>query len=216
MTVLRYGETAGREVSKRIAAPVANLATLSGFGTADAADGQVAIDLSTKKLWGFSAASVVTADNVLAAGAGTVGRWLLLPGKQLLQFPITFATANAALLWTIPTGAVLCFRSLFWGITADFTGGASSAIGVSSTRTNFTTPGDLLGGAAGDVAATLVAASVYTPGTIGAKIDALSSVELNAVWTATQTLRFDRITSAFTAGTGTVNLVADLLLNPGA
>lgn len=217
MTVLKYGDRAAQLVSQRVAAPVANLATLAGFGKSDSADGQLAVDNATGKMWRFSAACALTGDNLVVAGSGSGnGRWLLMPGKHVIYLPITFATADAAVLWTVPTGAVFNLRSLFWKVTADFTGGASSAIGVSSTRTGFTTKGDLLGGAAGDVAAVLTAALSPNPGTIGAKIDALTNVEMNALWFATHVIRFDQITSAFAAGSGSVGLSVDLLENAGA
>jgi hypothetical protein len=217
MTSLRTGDTAARTVSGRIAAPVANLAALATYGIANAANGQVALDVATGKLWRFSAACALTADNILVAGSGTGnGRWLLMPGAHVLSMPITFATADAAVLWTIPTGAVLKFSSLYWTITTSFTGGTNAAIGVSSTRTNFTTKGDLLGGGSGDVLAALTTALSPTPGTIGAKMDALTNAETNALWFATHTIRFDRVADAFTAGAGAVNIVCDVLANPGA
>lgn len=217
MTTLRYGDKAVRLVSARMAAPVANLATLAGYGKSEMSDGQITMDIATGKLWRFSAACALTADNFLVAGSGTGnGRHLLMPGKHVISIPITFATADAAVLWTVPTGALFNLRSLFWKITTDWTGGSSSAIGISSTKTGFTTKGDLLGGAGGDVLAALTVALSPTPGTIGPKIDALTNAELNSLWVATNTIRFDRVTSAFTAGAGSACLVIDLLENPGA
>ena len=127
--------------------------------------------------------------------------------KPHLKLPFTFATADAAVLLTIPTitnGAVgLQIDSLFWEITTSFTGGASSAIGISSTNANYNTKGDLLGGASGDVAATLVSTGLtYKGGTIGAKFGSNGKVVL----VAGDVIRFDRITSAFTAGAGFVHI----------
>jgi hypothetical protein len=96
----------------------------------------------------------------------------------------------------------------YWEVTTGFTGGSSSAIGISSSNsTGHTTKGDLLGGSGGDVAATLVAG--YPSGTIGADIAA------GLMMVAADTVRFDRITSAFTAGAGAAHLVG-FLVNPGA
>lgn len=215
MTILKYGDTAAREVSKRIAAPVANLAALAAFDLDDANDGQVALDIATGKYWRFSAACALTADNLAVAGSGT-GRWLLLPGTYVLSVAIAFGTADAAVLWTLPTGLVCRFRGFYWTITTNFSGGTASAIGVSSTRTGFDTKGDLLGGAAGNVEAELTTTLSPTPGTIGAKHDALTNAEFNAIWKATHVIRFDRITSAFTAGVGAVNMITEVLANPGA
>jgi hypothetical protein len=213
MTVLRYGDTQAREVSQRMAAPVANLAALAAFGIADAANGQVALDIATGKRWIFSAACALTADNQLVAGSGSGnGRWLLMPGTWVLTFPITFATADAAVLFTVPTGAVLQPEEFYWTISTSFTGGSSSAIGVSSAKTGYSTKGDLLGGATGDVLAGLTTALSPTMGTVGAGFDTLA--KRRALWVATNTFRFDRITSVFTAGVGAVNAKVTLISNP--
>lgn len=217
MTVLKYGDTAAREVSKRIATPVASISALAAIGIADASDGQLAMDIATGKIWRFSAACALTGDNLVVAGSGSGnGRWLLMPGIHVLSVPFTFATADAAVLWTIPTGVVCRFRGFYWTISTNFSGGSSSAIGVSSTRTGFDTKGDLLGGAGGNVEAELTTTLSPTPGTIGAKHDALTNAEFNAIWKATHVIRFDRITSVFTAGVGAVNMIVELHANPGA
>lgn len=127
--------------------------------------------------------------------------------KPHLKLPIAFGTADAAILFTVPTltngAAALQIDSLYWEITTSFTGGASSAIGVSSSNTNFSTKGDLLGGASGDVAATLVSTGVtYKGGTLGTKFGSNGKIML----IAGDTIRFDRITSAFTAGAGYVHV----------
>lgn len=134
-----------------------------------------------------------------------------------LKLPIAFTTADAAVLFTTPatvgsyTLRGLELQKLYWEITADWTGGSSSAIGVSSgTRTGFTTKGDLLGGAAGDLLATLVASGLFV-GTVGAK--SLVTLASTAILRPTDTLRFDRIVSAFTAGTGFVHVTGFMLID---
>jgi len=217
MPVIIHGDRNARELSRRIDTPYASITTLAATNGAHAANGMMAMTLDTGKLWRFSSACALTADNQLVVGSGSgTGRWLLVPGQHVLSFPIAFGTADAAILWTIPTGAVLKLTSLYWTITTSFTGGTNAAIGVSSTKTNFTTKGDLLGGAGGDVLAALTTALSPTPGTIGAKMDALTNAETNALWVATNTIRFDRVADAFTAGAGAVNLVCNVLANPGA
>jgi hypothetical protein len=136
-------------------------------------------------------------------------------GAVRLVLPITFATADTTVLATLPTGAQMKIENMHWEITADFTGGASSAIGVSSNKTGFSTKGDLLGGAAGDVAATITAALSPAAGTAGAKMDSLAEVRA-ANFKAADTIRFDRITSAFAAGTGNVVVEGLLQKNAGA
>lgn len=212
-----YGETLARSVALRISASVATLAALAAIPARDRDPGMLALVTADNSQWVFSSSSSAAdaSQNLVVTPAAGSGRWLRVPGTLNLALPFTFATADAAVLFTVPTGALLLIRKLFWTITADFTGGSSSAIGVSSTKTGFTTKGDLLGGASGDVAATITAALSPANGTIGAKVDTVGELH-TTLWKAADILRFDRITSAFTAGTGAVSVVADLLANPGA
>lgn len=156
--------------------------------------------------------SVLTADDLFVVTPATgAGRFLLLPGTIAdISLPIAFGTADATALATLPTGFFGRVARGYWHVTASFTGGTASTIGLSSDQTGFSTKGDILGGAAGDVAATLVQTGAgKMAGTIGAKIAA--GVFLNGG----QILRFDAITSAFTAGTGFAHLIFDVLANPG-
>lgn len=212
---LTYGDSAAQKVSERIGAAVADITELKGIPADRRVGGMVALKLDDGSRWRFHSSSALTGDNVLVAtpAAGS-GRWLLIPGACRLLLPIGFATADAAVLLTVPTGARLAIRELFWNVTTSFTGGTSSAIGVSSNKASFTTKGDLLGGAAGNVLATLAAAATLIPGTVGAGFDTLA--KRRVVWEATQTIRFDRITSAFDAGAGNVVIDANLLQNNGA
>lgn len=131
-------------------------------------------------------------------------------GQQVfwLKLAISNATADGATLFTVPTDVRgLYIHRVFWETGTAWTGGAASAIGVSSDDANYNTKGDLLGGAGGDVAATLTA-SKFTGGTVGAKFGANGIVVL----AAGKILRFDRITSAFTAGTGFVWVECSILI----
>ncbi len=125
-----------------------------------------------------------------------------------LKLAIGFGTADAAVLATVPAGYALTLGKLWWEVTTSFTGGSSSAIGVSSDDTDYATKGDLLGGATGDVLATLVSTGrVHKGGTIGAKFGSNGIVQV----AAGKVLRFDRITSAFTAGAGFVHVEGRLV-----
>ena len=138
------------------------------------------------------------------------GRWLAVPGQTVdLALAFTYATADGATLYTVPTGANLLILSSYWEITTGMTGGSSSAIGLASDQTGHTTAGDLLGGSSGDVAATLVAGD-YIEGTLGT--DLTNPIILKAGKLVT----FERITSAFTAGAGNAHIVAVVLSNDGA
>jgi hypothetical protein len=117
-----------------------------------------------------------------------------------LKLPIDFTIADAAVLYTIPYRSRVV--ALFWEITASFTGGSSSAIGVSSSQAAFTTKGMIHGGSSGDVAATLVTGAQPFRGTQGT---AFTAAPFIAILDVGATLRFDRVTSAFTAGAGFVH-----------
>jgi hypothetical protein len=145
-----------------------------------------------------------TAKSSLAAG-----RFILEAKEGNFRFPVTFATADAAVLLTIPTGLIIQPVEFWWTVTTTFAGGSSSAIGVSSNKTSYTAKGDLLGGAAGDVAATLASGSSPIMGTIGAGF--ATNAQRRMFMIATNTLLFDRVTSVFTSGVGAVNMRARII-----
>lgn len=122
-----------------------------------------------------------------------------------LALAFDFNKADAAALFTVPTGNRLFVHRALWEIATGFTGGASSAIGLSSDDASASTKGDILGGASGDVAATLVAG--IKGGTLGAKFGSNGVIVL----AAGKVIRFDRITSAFTAGVGIAHVQVSLL-----
>jgi hypothetical protein len=129
-------------------------------------------------------------------------------GSVHLKLAIAFGTADATALFTMPTGLNLQVLSAFWEVTTSFTGGSSSAIGISSDDTDLSTKGDILGGATGDVLATLVSTGrLYKGGTLGAKFGTNGIVVVRSG----KIIRFDRITSAFTAGAGFVHLSGILI-----
>lgn len=222
MSKLLYGDSAARKVSERIAESVATVTAMRAIPTSRAVHGMVVLVQADYSLWQFHSSCALTGDNILVAEPSDsgAGAWLRMPGGVELKLPFTYATADAAILLTIPTGALLQVSEFYWQITADMTGGSSSAIGVSSSNkndsANFTTKGDFLGGASGDVAATLTSAlgSIKALGTIGADWDTVA--KRRTLFVPTDTIRFDRITSAFTAGTGNVCISGTLLRNAGA
>lgn len=201
-----------------VAASVATMAALTAFadGAPERVHGnEIRVD-ADGSLWRWHSTSTLTSDGILVQSADdvatvTAGRWLRCVGRTTLRLPFNYATADGATLLTVPTGCTIKLDSAHWDITASMTGGSSSAIGIDSSID--TTAGDILGGASGDVAATLVAG--VAAGTIGAKMD--TDAELHAqILPAATTIRFQRITSAFTAGSGYVGLVVDILKHAGA
>jgi hypothetical protein len=195
-----------RNADLTIGTPVADKTTLKAVAAADRADGDLRIIDADRSLWYFdagSSASDSTENFVLTPAAGS-GRWLRMDKRVIAKIAIDYSIADATVLFTVPAGLRLLLREAFWEITADFGGGSSSAIGLSSSAAPHTTKGDILGGGSGDVAATLAAANGVTQGTIGVSY---SAAPKKVMLTAADTIKFDRITSAFTSGTGYVHLV---------
>lgn len=134
----------------------------------------------------------------------TAGVWERLPAATAfaLKLAVNFGTADAAVLFTVPTGKRMLIERTFWEVVTGFTGGSSSAIGLSSSQTAQSTKGDVLGGASGDVTATLGTAGVKG-GTLGADFGTNGVIILEPG----ATIRFDRVTSVYTAGAGFVHVV---------
>lgn len=176
----------------------------------DAADHGREVKLATGNVYRYSHGNALTPDDLFVIrpnGAG--GRLLLALGEIAdLPMPFTAATADAAVLATLPAGFAFLLQRGYWEITADMSGGSSSTIGLSSSQAPHTTRGDLLGGAAGDAAAALTAAIGRTVGTVGADVAA------GVLLRAGATVRFDRITSAFTSGAGIAHLVGTVVASP--
>jgi hypothetical protein len=189
---------------------VADATALKAIGSADRTEGDVVILASNRSQWRFSAASTAadTTENFVLTPAVGTGRWLRTDKSVDLKLAISFATADAAVLFAVPSGFRLQIDPPYWETTADWTGGAASAIGASSSQAPHTTKGDLLGGATGDVAADLEAADGVHQGTIGTSF---SADPKKVILEAGATIRHDRITSAFTAGTGFVHAKAQVV-----
>ncbi len=209
--VLKYGDRAAREVSRRIGGSVNGRTALAAINKAARDDGMVVVDISDRSTWAFnlaSSASDATNNFAVTPADAAGGAWLRVDNFVDVKLAIGFGTADATNLLTAPTGFLLKIGKAYWEVTTSFTGGASSAIGVSSTNANFNTKGDILGGAGGDVAATLVqTGSPYKGGTLGAKYGSNGFVVL----VGGDSVRFDRVTSAFTAGAGFVHLTAEVI-----
>lgn len=189
---------------------LADRAALKAITATNRFDGMLMLVKTDNSLWRFNSTAAQAADAaagseqfVVVPTAGT-GRWHRADKAFIASFAFDFNTVDAAALLTMPEGFTARIAHFpHWEIAVAMTGGASSAIGVSSSKTGYTTKGDILGGAAGDVAAGLTAGTKL--GTIGPKLDTL------AEWQALllvegDTLRFDRITSQFAAGNGVVRV----------
>lgn len=174
-------------------------------------DGRL-VHLDTGNTYKFDITSSLAADDqFVIAPANGAGRYLLAEGYPFdLALPIAFGLADAAVLVTAPTSYIGLIGRSYWEITTNWTGGSSSTIGVSADTAPDDTQGDILGGAAGDLAATLVAAGGSLLGTIGANVAG------GIILKGGVAVQYDEITSAFTAGDGFAHLVGQTVSNPGA
>lgn len=139
---------------------------------------------------------------------GTTGAWVRVADVVDLKLAVDHTTADGAVLFTVPSGFKLRISRAYWEVTVGWTGGASSAIAVDSSNAHYNTAGDILGGSTGDVAATLVTTGgPYVGGTLGTKFGSNGVVGL----VATDTVKFNRVTSNFTVGSGFVHLSVELI-----
>lgn len=171
------------------------------------------------KWFRWDAESTVNDDTYLVAikpdeiDSGDPGRFVVDQPVVDLVMPFTYATGDRTAMFEVPAGVYLIPMAIWWNITTNMSGGSSSAIGVSSSKTGFTAKGSLLGGAVGDVAATLTAAASPTRGTPGSRtyVGASRLVrEVVAVATAAATPSYaiEQLLYAKTIGTGAAGVKA--------
>ena len=204
---LTFPDEGTRLIAKRVGS-VATPAALTAIPASYRGTGDEHLIESTYHHFRFDASSSASDTTGLLAktpDAGT-GRWLRSDNTVHVYAAVSFNNANNDVLFTVPTGFVLSLTRTWWEVTADFTGGSSSTIGLSSSNSSYSTAGDLQGGASGDAAAALTTGKAK-PGTIGAKFGSNGMIVL----VAGDTVKFNRITSAFTAGTGYAHLMFDVL-----
>ncbi len=173
--------------------------------------------LADGSTWRFSPTATAVEDTLQAfvltptdARFATAGRWLRADYAFDLSIPVSFANTDAQVLETLPAGVELRWGRAYQNVTTAWTGGASSAIGVSSSNAAYSTKGDLEGGASGDLLAALTVGKGR--GTVGAKVASGGVVVL----VGGDAIRFDRIVSAYTAGAGVIVAPVHLVANAGA
>lgn len=141
--------------------------------------------------------------------APSTGRWVRFDKAVDMALPVSSATLDAAVLFTVPTGFLIRLEvGGYWAVDVAFAGGTTPAIGLSSSNAAYNTKGDILGGASGDLTAGLTAGA--RRGTPGAKYASGGAVVL----TAGDSIRFDRIANAFTAGSGNAILRTRIITAP--
>ena len=195
---------------------IANMAALQALAASSLSDGQMFSLRTDGSLWRYAAASTLTTDTggpflVATATTAAVGAFLRVDRDVDITAAVAYTTADAAVLYTVPVGFQLFIGIPFWHVTTSFSGGSSSAIGLSSSGGAMTTKGDLLGGSSGDVAAGLLSTGAYAKGTVGTDIG-----KPGVLLVGGDTIRFDRITDVFTAGAGVAHVPVRVLLAPAA
>jgi hypothetical protein len=194
---------------------VPDLATLRLISSEERSDGMIVRVVGAGQQRDFKwvdAATGLTDDSLLVLAASdtpATGFWVCADDHIDMKLPVGFGNADASVLYTVPTGFQLRLGVPWWEVTTSWTGGTSSAIGPSSSNAGLSTKGDLLGGASGDVAAGLLSTGALAKGTVGAKIG-----KPGCTLVAGDTIRFDQITSTFTAGAGFAHVPVFVLATP--
>lgn len=172
--------------------------------------------LADGSTWRFSPTATAVEDALqafvltpTAAAFATAGRWLRADYAFDLSIPVSFANTDAQVLATLPAGVEVRVGRAYQNVTTAWTGGSSSAIGLSSSNAAYNTKGDLAGAAAGDLLAALTVGKGR--GAPGTKVSAGTVILVGG-----DTIRFDRITSVYTAGAGTAVIPLTLVANAGA
>jgi hypothetical protein len=204
---------AGANASELLGGGVADRTALKAIAAASRYDGKTVLVRSDNSQWVFASTSTLTdtTENLVCTPAVGTGRWLRVDRSFCLNIPITFATADATAIFTVPAGYVLkVVAHPYWDITTQFAGGTNSSIGLSSSKTGYSTKGDL-------ISATLTAALAagVRKGTIGDKLDTVTEMQALHL-EATDTLRHDRIVDAFTSGVGAVRVPVMVCTAPAA
>jgi hypothetical protein len=153
-------------------------------------------------MWRYAASSTIDVsddpnEQLVIEPDDTTGRWIRADKQFTAKLPVAQDTADAEALLTVPTGFVLKLAAHpFYDVAVAFSGGSSSSIGASLSKTGYSTKGDIIG-------ATLSAAlgTGIKKGTLGDKLD--SFAEFQALFLeATDEIRHDRIVDDFTTGSG--------------
>lgn len=119
-----------------------------------------------------------------------------------IKIAVDYTLADATVLFTVPFRSVMIPDSAFVEVTTGFTGGTSSAVGISSSQTAYTTKGMLMGGSAGLLTAVIGTATIVR-GTQGTGITASPNV---IVLEKGATIRWDLIASQYAAGAGFIHM----------
>ena len=190
-------------------AGVASLAALKSASLTDGATYTVAADGSQ---WRYALTSVLAGDDFLVATpASGTGRLMRVDKDLDIAAAFGFATADGAVLYTVPAGFRLQLAAPFWSVSTTFTTANAGAAALKSSNAGLNTAGDILGGSTGDLVATLVSTGAYAKGTKGTKIGNPGTVLVGG-----DTVIYNLIAGAFTAGAGLAHITCRVILAPAA
>lgn len=162
-------------------------------------------------LYRFVAASVSPDNNqsqlVVVPGTNPAsGKWHRVDSAFDLVIPVTFANTDNQQLVLVPTPMTLLpvYAGIFLEVVTAWAGGATPTIGLSFSNGTVTrAQGNLAGGAAGNGAFTYV---TYRQLTLGLQYSiAAGTVDAIVLGPGSQ-IFWDRITSAYTSGTGNIHI----------
>lgn len=134
------------------------------------------------------------------------GKWHRVDSAFDLVIPVTFANTDNQQLVLVPTPMTLLpvYAGIFLEVVTAWAGGATPTVGLSFTNGTVTrTKGNLAGGAAGNGAFTFV---TYQQLTLGSQYSIAAGTTNAVVLGPGSTILWDRITSAYTSGTGNIHI----------
>lgn len=137
MSKLLYGDAAARDVSGRIATPVASVTVLKQTPANRRVDGQLFNCLDHDTQWVWRDAAACTGDDVLAVRPNdlpTTGRFMRTTGTALLRIPFTATTPSGTNLLTVPSNTILQPIDFAVAVSRIFTGPAAAVVGLSSSN----------------------------------------------------------------------------------
>lgn len=134
------------------------------------------------------------------------GKWLRIDSAFDLVIPVTFANTDGQQLVLVPAEMTLLpvYAGIFLEVVTAWSGGAASTVGLSFSNGTVTrVAGNLAGGAAGNGAFTYVS---YRQFTLGLQYSIAAGTSNAVVLGPASQVFWDRIVSAYTAGTGNVHM----------
>jgi hypothetical protein len=222
---LIYGDRAAREVSERVAAPVASLTVLKQTPADRRVDGMIVHVQADDTTWQWANSATCSGDDVLAVNpddAPSTGRWMRMPGAALLALNFYATTPDATALLTVPSGTILEPVEFAVKVSRIFTGASNAVVALSSSNH----PGHTgVGNFAGSCVATQLS-NMFSATAMATGMDFLMAPIASGTWDSHankrvwmkggDTFRHDAKGANFGTGIGQWLVSCNILKNPGA